>query len=446
MNGSVSFDTRFKRSGQMYLEAQELFPFGTQLFSRRPELGALGQGPVYFERAKDGHFWDVDGNEFVDTVMGVGPVTLGYCYEAVDRAVKEQIDRGIIGSVNHPLEIAMARAMEEMIPCAEMAKFCKSGGEADAIAVRIARGHTGRDVVLFCGYHGWHDWYLAANLASNTTLNAHLMPGINPKGVPSSLKNTCIPFEYNNLDSLRSTLDQYRGQVACIIMEPTRFKHPSPGYLAGVRQLADEYGCLLIFDEVITGFRMAGGSAQTFYGVTPHLATFAKAIANGYPLAAVVGLRSILAGQADNFISSTYWGETASLAAGLATVREMQSKKIPEAIQSYGAELMESLRTLADRHRLKLEFRGHGYNFAPAFDYGPLTNRVLTLYIQEMIARGIYASGIVYICYTHTEQDRQRILSAADEVFALIAKAVQSDSVDRLLRCPERKTGFQRLV
>jgi len=213
-----------------------------------------------------------------------------------------------------------------------------------------------------------------------------------------------------------------------------------------VRQLADEYGCLLIFDEVITGFRMAGGSAQKFYGVTPHLATFAKAIANGYPLAAVVGLRSILAGQADNFISSTYWGETASLAAGLATVREMQSKKIPEAIQSYGAELMESLRTLADRHRLKLEFRGHGYNFAPAFDYGPLTNRVLTLYIQEMIARGIYASGIVYICHRHTEQERQRILSAAEEVFALIAKAVQSDSVDRLLRCPERKTGFQRLV
>jgi glutamate-1-semialdehyde 2,1-aminomutase len=445
-NINISFDSKFERSGKLYRQAQELFPFGVQLFSRRPELGPLGHAPIYFDKAHYAHFWDVDGNEFIDTLMGVGPVTLGYSYEPVDQAVKNQIDKGIIGSVNHPLEIEMADILVDMIPCAEMVKFCKSGGEADAIAVRLARGHTGKDVVLFCGYHGWHDWYLAANLTSQSTLNAHLMPGINPKGVPGGLKNTCIPFEYNNLDALRATLEQYRDQVACIIMEPTRFKHPSPGYLSGVRQLADEYGCLMILDEVITGFRMAPGSAQQYYGVTPHLATFAKAIANGYPLAAVVGLKDVMAGQTDNFISSTYWSDTTALAAGVATAKEIRTKPVLKTLSDIGKGLMQAMEQLARKHQLRLELKGHGYNFAPAFDYGPLNNKILTLYMQEMIARGIYVSGIFYICFTHSPDDVAKIIAAADETFDVLAKAIQNNNIDEKLKCPERKTGFQRLV
>ena len=310
---------KYKNSLELYQIAGKFFPYGTQLFSRKPELGAYGQAPIYFEKMKDAHFWDIDGNEFIDTVMGVGPVILGYGYDRLDNAVKEQIDKGVLGSINHRLEVDVAKMITDMVPCAEMVKFCKSGGEADAIAVRIARGVTGREKVLFCGYHGWHDWYLSANLESNSILDQHLLPGLSPKGVPESLSGTCLPFEYNNLEQLGSLLKQHAGEVACIIMEATRFRQPTEGFLQGIRQLADEHQCLLIFDEVITGFRISAGGAQEYYGVTPDLATFAKAMANGYPLAAVAGRREFMESQSDNFISSTYWSDCSALAAGLAT-------------------------------------------------------------------------------------------------------------------------------
>ena len=442
----VTFNPKFERSGQLYARAKELFPFGTQLFSRRPELGPYGQAPVYFERAKDAHFWDVDGNEFIDTAMAIGPVSLGYCYDAVDQAVKAQIDRGILGSVNHALEIDMAQALADMAPCAEMIKFCKSGGTADAIAVRIARGYTGRDTVLFCGYHGWHDWYLAANLSADTHLNQHLMPGICPKGVPAALSGTAIPFKYNNLDALSATLQRHRGKVAAIIMEATRFQHPEPGYLAGVRQLADEHRCLLIFDEVVTGFRLAPGGAQEYYGVTPDLATFGKAIANGYPLAAVAGRREIMASQADNFISSSYWSDTLSLAAGIATLKEIREKPVMATLNAVGQKLLDGYAGLARRHGLRIGITGHPCPFSLTFDYGDSTSKVQTLFMQEMIARGIYVSSVVYTCFTHTSEDIDRILAAADETFAILAQALERNELDSFLKCPPRQTGLARLV
>ncbi len=437
---------RFGRSLALYEEACRLFPYGTQLFSRRPELGAFGQAPIYFERAKNGHFWDVDGNEFIDTAMGVGPVVLGYAYDQVDDAVRAQMARGVLGSINNALEIQMARAIVEMVPCAEMVKFCKSGGEADAIAVRIARGYTGREKVLFCGYHGWHDWYLAANLESASSLDQHLLPGLNPKGVPASLKGTCLPFEYNNLEQLQVLLEQNAGEVAAIILEPTRFKEPAEGFLQGVRELADAHHCVLIFDEVITGFRMAPGGAQEYFGVTPDLATFAKAIANGYPLAAVAGRREILASQADNFISSTYWSETVSLAAGLATLREIREKPVIETIRRTGRALMEGFRRQAQEAGLRVNVLGHGFDFTLNFDYGVLSGKLMTLFIQEMAARGVYANGVFYPCYTHTAEDVEQILSAAAETFEILKRGIEENHVERLLKAPERQTGFRRLA
>ena len=442
----MGFNSKFRESANVYKVAGELFPYGTQLFSRRPELGPFGQGPVYFERAKDAHFWDIDGNEFVDTAMAIGPVLLGYCYEAVDKAVKEQIDKGVIGSVNNALEIEMAQAIVDMVPCAEMVKFCKTGGGADAIAVRIARGFTGKDIVLFCGYHGWCDWYLAANLQSDSNLNQHLMPGISPKGVPAVLGGTAIPFEFNNLDSLGEALERYKDKVGCIIMEATRFKHPKAGFLEGVRNLADEHDCVLIFDEVVTGFRLAAGGAQEYYGVTPDLATFAKAIANGYSLAAVAGKREVMASQSDNFISSTYFSDTVSLAAGVATLKEIKEKPVIQTINKVGQELMEGLRRLAQKHNVKLNLAGHGYDFSVSFEYGGLSNKVLTLYQQEMITRGVYMTGMVYICFTHTQEDIEKILAATDEAFAVIAGGVDAGDIDGLLQCPPRNTGLKRMV
>ena len=440
------FNPRFQRSGELYQRAQRLFPYGTQLFSRRPELGAFGQAPIFLEGSKNAHFWDVDGNEFIDTAMGVGPVIPGYGYEKVDAAVKDQIDKGVLGSINNALEIETAQAIVDMVPCAEMVKFCKSGGEADGIAVRIARGYTGKEKVLFCGYHGWNDWYLSANLESASTLDQHLLPGLSSKGVPASLSGTCLPFEYNNLDQLSALLSENAGEVACIIMEPTRFRQPDKGFLDGVRQLADEHRCLLIFDEVITGFRMSKGGAQEFFGVTPDLATFAKAIANDYPLAAVAGRREIMASQADNFISSTYWSDTVSLAAGLATLNEIRNEPVIETINKVGRTLVSSLKKMPQKHNLAVDVTGYGFDFTLIFDYGAHSNKIMTLFIQEMVAQGIYTNSVFYPCYTQTLADVEKILSAPDEVFAFLKQGIEANRIEQLLKAPERQAGFRRLT
>lgn len=439
-------NSEYKRSIELYKQAKQLFPYGTQLFSRRPELGALGQAPVYFEKMKDAHFWDVDGNMFIDTVMGVGPVILGYTYDNVDNAVKEQIDKGILGSINNELEIEVAQIIVDMVPSAEMVKFCKSGGEADAVAVRIARGYTGKEKVLFCGYHGWHDWYLAANLESGSSLNQHLLPGLNPKGVPESLSGTCLPFEYNNLDKLKQLLENNAGKVACIIMEATRFKQPAGNFLEGVRKLANEHGCLLIFDEVITGFRMAKGGAQEYFGVTPDISTFAKAIANGYPLAAVVGRRDVMETQADNFISSTYWSDASALAAGLATLNEIKNHPVLETINNIGQKLISEMKRMVRKYELNVTIMGHGFDFTLNFNYTTSSDKIMTLFIQEMIVRGIYTNGVFYPCYTHSNDDIEKILVATDEVFELIIQGVKYNKIDQLLKCPVRQTGFKRLA
>src|SRR4051812_21356608 len=267
-------DGRVRRSYELYRRAEELIPGGTQLVSRRPTRYANGVSPVYASRAKGARFWDVDGHEYIDWVSGIGAIILGYCDPAVDEAVREQISRGTTYSINHELEIELAEELSRTIPCAEMSRYAKCGGEACAIAVRIARGATGRDKILFCGYHGWHDWYLAANLAAEANLNAHLFPGIEPIGVPRALAETVSPFPYGDLAALGRALEDRRGKVAAVIMEPLRSELPPAGYLEGVRSLCDDHGALLIFDEVSCGFRLSLGGVQEFTGVTPDLAVF----------------------------------------------------------------------------------------------------------------------------------------------------------------------------
>src|SRR4051812_3432023 len=249
-------DSRVRRSLELYRRALQLIPGGTQLVSRRPTRYANGVSPVYAVRAKGARFWDVDGHEYIDWVSGIGAIILGYCDPVVDEAVREQLSRGTMYSINHELEVELAEELVRTIPCAEMVRYAKCGGEACAIAVRIARGVTGRDTVLFCGYHGWHDWYLAANLGADANLNAHLFPGIEPTGVPRALAGTAVPFAYGDLPVLGQALDDRRGQVAAVIMEPLRSELTPAGYLEGVAKLAREHGAVLIFDEVSSGFRL----------------------------------------------------------------------------------------------------------------------------------------------------------------------------------------------
>ncbi|MCE5239063.1 aspartate aminotransferase family protein [bacterium] len=436
------------KSNALYDRALEILPGGTQLFSRRADRFVPGVTPMYLERAEGVHLWDVDGNEYLDFGMGCGPVILGHAYPAVTEAVIAQAQRGNCLTVNSPLEIELAELLIDLVPCAEMVRFLKCGGETNAAAVRIARGYTGRDVVLFCGYHGWHDWYLAANLLGPDTLNGHLLPGLDTRGVPQALQGTTIPFEYNNLDSLRAALEQNRGRVGCIMLEAARSKRPAPGFLEGVRALADEYGAVLIFDEVVTGFRLALGGAQEYFGVTPDLCTFAKALSNGIPLGAVCGRRDIMASAATMFISSTYFSDTIGLAAGVATLTELRDRPVIPHLWAMGERLQEGLRALAARHGLAFHCDGFPPVLHMGFDEPDEHQRVVmtTVYLQELVKRGILCLMGAYLSYSHTPEDIDAYLQAADEAFGVIKQGLAAGDLQR--RCEGGLWGqhFRRLV
>ena len=440
--------SRIPKSQNLYARALELIPGGTQLVSRRPSRFAAGVSPAYFSRAKGARFWDVDENEYIDWVSGIGAIILGYCNEVVDDAVREQISRGTMTSVNHELEIELAEELCRTIPCAEMVRYAKCGGEACTIAVRIARGATGRDKILFCGYHGWHDWYLAANLAEGASLNAHLFPGIEPIGVPQALKGTSLPFPYGDLAALGTLLDDHRGEVAAVIMEPLRSELPPEGYLAGVRKLCDERGIVLIFDEVSCGFRTRIGGIQELVGVTPDLAVFAKAISNGYPMGAVVGKRSVMEQAAPMFISSTYWSDAIGLRAALTTIQELRRRNVPGQLDALGKEITQRMNQAAQETGLPVVCRGLSTHPLLAFQIDdPATkSKLTTLYIQEMAKRGCHGYAAFYLNAAQGAAEVEQTVAAAREVFALMKEGLDGGQLDKLLECDLAQDAFRRLV
>lgn len=436
------------RSNALYDRALQLLPGGTQLFSRRADRFVPGVTPMYLARAEGVRLWDIDGNEYLDFGMGCGPVILGHAYPAVNDAVIAQAQRGNCYTVNSPLEIELAELLIDLVPCAEMVRFCKCGGETNAAAIRIARGHTGRDVVLFCGYHGWHDWYLAANLVDDNTLNSHLLPGLDTRGVPRALAGTAVPFEYNNLASLSSALEANREQVACIIMEAARSKRPDDGFLEGVRELCDAHGALLIFDEVVTGFRLALGGAQELFGVTPDMATFAKALSNGYPLGAICGRREVMESAASMFISSTYFSDAIGLAAGLATVTELRDRPVIPHLWEMGQRLQTGLRELAAKHGLAFHCDGFAPVLHMGFDEPDEHQRIVmtTVYLQELVKRGVLCLMGAYLCYSHRPEHIDAYLNAADAAFTTIKRGTAEGNLESLCEGGLWGQHFRRLV
>ena len=440
--------TRVPRSMALYERAEQLIPGATQLSSRRPTRVAYGVSPVYAARAQGARFWDVDGFEYIDWISGIGAILLGYADPVVDAAVREQIATGKIYSVNHELEIELAEELCRAIPCAEMVRYAKCGGEACAIAVRIARGVTGRDKVLFCGYHGWHDWYLAANLAEEASLNAHLFPGIEPIGVPRALAGTAVPFPYGDLAALGELLDRHRGDVAAVIMEPLRSEMPPDGYLAGVGQLAREHGAVFIFDEVSAGLRFSTGGAQQYLGVTPDMAVFAKSLSNGYPMAAVVGRREVMEPAARMFISSTYWSDTIGLRAALTTLREVRRRDVPGQLWRFGAELKRRLNATAQE--VGLDVSCQGIDVHPHLQFAvsdpQFKSQVTTLYIQEMAKRGCHGYASFYLNAAQGDAELAQTVTAARETFAIVRDALAANSVEQRLECAVQQDVFRRLV
>ncbi|MDP7204969.1 MAG: aminotransferase class III-fold pyridoxal phosphate-dependent enzyme [Pirellulaceae bacterium] len=437
--------SRVARSMELYEQALGLIPGGTQLVSRRPTRFAYGISPVYTTHANGARFTDVDGHEYVDWMSGIGAIILGYADPVVDQAVCDQIRSGSLYSINHPLEIELAERLVELVPCAEMVRYAKGGGEACLVAVRIARGATGRDKVLFCGYHGWHDWYLAANLGGDQ-LDSHLLPGIEPIGVPSALAGTAIPFPYGDLEALEQRLGEHDGDVAAIIMEPLRSDWPPEGYLAGVQELARRHDVVLIFDEVSTGLRPSAGGIQARLDVVPDMAVFAKSLSNGFAMGAIVGQRAVMEAAHPMFISSTYWSDTVGLRAALTTINEVERRGVPAQLADVGRGLVQSVRDLAAE--VGVPMTAGGIEFHPHFSFqeeNPLLRQQLTtLFIQEMAKRGCHMGMSFYMNASHGPAEVEQTLGAMRETLVLIHEALESGTVEDQLECELKTDTFAR--
>ena len=432
------------RGAILWDKAKGLIPGGTQLLSKRSEMFLPDQWPSYYSRAKGVELWDLDGKKFTDmSIMGVGACILGYADDDVDQCVHEAVTRGSITTLNCPEEIDLAELLIKLNPWAGMVRYTKTGGEAMAVAVRIGRAHTDKDIVAFCGYHGWHDWYLAANLADNKNLDGQLLPGLEPKGVPRGLKGTALPFNYNNLTELEEIVA--RNDVGVIVMEPLRHHEPAPGFLAGVRKIADDTGAVLIFDEVTSGWRMNVGGIHSLYKVIPDIAVYGKAMSNGYSMAAIVGKKEVMESAQGSFISSTYWTEGIGLVASLATINKCTDKKVPDHLITIGKRVSRGWEDLSKEFSLPLEVMG----IPPltTFHFISENSQVLhTLFTQEMLKRGFLASKSVYVSYSHSNRHVEEYLSNAGEVFNIIRQGIDNGTVLSLLKGPVAHEGFKRLT
>ena len=392
------------KSLEIWRQAEALIPGGSQTNSKRPGNYAFGAYPIYAARAQGSHIWDVDGNEYIDYVLGLGPISLGYAYPAVDAAIREQLERGIVYGLLSPLEVAVAQALTEVVPCAEMVRFLKSGTEVTSAAARIARAVTGREVIVSQGYHGWHDTWTA---------------GHNDGGVPQALEPLLVGFRYNDLPSLERALSGHSGRVAAVILCPTQETAPAPGFLEGVVDLAHRHGALVIFDEIVSGFRMALGGAQERYGVVPDLACFAKAIANGMPLAAVCGRRDVMEAAERLTISVTYGGEALSLAAARATLQEYRSHDVIGHLWRNGQALMDGMNAAAREAGVPFRVEGHPPMSSMAFTDLPAGQSTIVWqrFLAEMASRGILLrrGGLNFITYSHSAADIDRTVGACRE-------------------------------
>ena len=406
---------KIDNSNELYNRAVGLIPSVTQTLAKGPSQYVNGVAPKYLKKGKGAVVWDVDGNEYIDFNMAIGPLSLGYGYEIVDKAIREQLENGITFSLMHPLEVEVAELISEVIPNADSVRYSKTGADVTSAAIRLARAYTGKKKILCCGYHGWHDWYIAV-----TSRNY---------GIPEEIQNLTFTFNYNDIDSFLSSVDE---DTAAVILEPVVFQEPKDGFLHKVAEVCKERNIILIFDEMWTGFRMAIGGAQEYFDIIPDLATYSKAIANGMPLSVLTGKKEImdLADQAV-FFYTTFGGEALSLAAAKATITELREKNVPNLINEKGKILKDGYNRIADK--LGLNFtKAIGYNWRSliTFDASVGDPLLLKSYVQqEMIKRGILWSGFHNMSYSHNDEQINYTLSAYEDVLTLLKKVVNDNRV-----------------
>ncbi len=431
-------------SGQkLYKRAKKIIPGGNMLLSKRPEMFLPEKWPAYFSKAKGCKVWDLDGNELIDmSIMGIGTNILGYGHPEVDEAVMETVRNGNMSTLNCPEEVYLSEKLIDMHPWADMARFARSGGEANAIAIRIARAAAGKDNVAICGYHGWHDWYLSANLSDDKNLDGHLLPGLEPKGVPRNLKNTVFPFSYNQIDELEELIKKH--DIGVIKMEVVRSTIPKNNFLEKVRNLANQRGIILIFDECTSGFRENFGGMHMKYNVEPDIAMFGKAMGNGYAITSIIGRRKIMDAAQSTFISSTFWTERIGPSAALKTLELMEREKSWEKITNIGIKISNIWKKLAKKYSLPLITFGIPALIKMKFE-SEFNLEYKTLITQEMLKRGYLAGNSVYVCTEHTQEIINEYEKALDQVFKIISECEQGKPVSEFLDGPVCYKDFQRL-
>lgn len=443
---SNQYREKIKQSLMANEQANQFIAGRNHLLSKRPDQYSDGVWPGYFQKAKGSHVWDLDGNKYLDmSIGGIGATMLGYADNDVDNAVIETIKNGVASSFNCPEEVELAKLLVRHHPWAGKAKFTRTGGEANTMAIRLARAYTGKDKIAFCGYHGWHDWYLATNLNDSDKLDGHLLSGLDAKGVPRGLVNTALPFHYNKIDELKDIIKKHKDEVAAIIMEPTRNDPPLEGFLEEVRQIADENKIVLIFDEISVGYRLNLGGAHLGLGVEPDMAVYAKAIGNGYAISAVIGKTPIMDMAYESFISSTCWTERIGPTAALACLQKLERENVPEHLNKLGERVQEAWKQISKETGVPITIGG--IKPMSYFSFDPDHHATLkAYYVQEMLKKGIMASNIFYVMYSHTMDDVEYYLKAMKEVFEKIPRLLESNKLESQLMGKPSKLGFKRLL
>jgi glutamate-1-semialdehyde 2,1-aminomutase len=424
---------RYRRSEELLARAERTIPLGTQTFSKSKTQFPYGVSPFYAARAQGSRLWDADGNEYIDFISSLASVTLGYNDPDVTAAVRAQLDNGVIFSLPTELELQVSELLVELVPSAERVRFGKNGSDATAGAVRVARAFTNRDRVAVCGYHGWQDWYIGSTARN--------------RGVPQATRDLTHRFDYNNLESLDRLFHDHPGEFAAVILEPMNVVEPANGFLEGVAEATRRHGAVLIFDETVTGFRLANGGAQELFGVTPDLTTLGKGIANGYPLSAVVGRAEIMQLMEEVFFSFTMGGETLSLAAASATLDKLRREPVVDTIRRTGERILRGTSERIERHGIGgfARVSGHpSWTFLLFSDTPSATQyEIKTLFMQEVLARGILSLGTHNVSYAHSAADADRLLQVYDEVFPILREAVEEGAMKQYLRCPPLQPLFK---
>ncbi len=429
----------------LYKKAKTLIPGGTQLLSKRPEMFLPEYWPAYYEKAKGCEVWDLDGNKYIDaSYMGIGSGVLGYADDDVDKAVILAIEKGSMNTLNAPEEVELAELMIKIHPWAGMVRYTRSGGEAMSVAVRIARAKSKKDIVLFCGYHGWHDWYLSANLGENNALDGHLLPGLSPAGTSRNLKGTAIPFNYNDKEELLRLIKIHKGNIAAIVLESIRNDEPNQDFVDVINQIRAKEKIIVIADEITAGFRINNGGAHLKFGISSDIAVFAKAISNGFPMGVILGSKEVMEAAQDSFISSTFWTERIGPVAAIATINKYIKNNVSEYLINLGKQVFSIWKASSNKYNLNIEIGGIYPLGHFSFNY---TNALVlkTLFTQIMLEKGFLATTAFYCSFAHKKEHIDLYEKAVDEAFKIISESIINGTSEKLLKGPVCHTGFKRL-